>query len=128
MNVKIEFTEQELLALNKVLNFIRFGCTVYDARYLASSPIIAELDTKIIEILRLFYEKRGVPLPTEWPRIEELKHYLETIKAHIKNTDNWISLTFDQKTSFVKILVYPYRVLDQTIADLITFGDSLHLK
>jgi hypothetical protein len=122
----MEFSEIELIVLAKALQFVRFKSMEYDARYLAGSPHIAELHKRITEATHEFYKSRNIPLSEEWPYIEDAKGYLDVIKVRIKDTDNWKDLIPEQRNAFLQTLIYPYKVSDEIISELIRFGDRSH--
>ena len=122
----IEFSDVELIALSKALGFVRFQSQEYEVRYLAGSPHIAEIYKRICEAAGEYYKSKNIPFPDEWPFIESIRGYLDTIKVHIKNTDNWKELKPDQRDSFLKTLIYPYKIAEGTLSELIRFGDEVH--
>jgi hypothetical protein len=128
MSVNIEFSNTELIALSKALQFVRFQSKDYEARHLAGSPHIAEVYKRISEATGEYYRSLNVPFPNEWPSIESINGYLDVIKIRIKDTDNWNDMQSDQRDSFLKTLVYPYKISDGTLIDLVRFGNEVHSK
>lgn len=124
--MKIEFSDIELRALARVLTFVRFECKEYEARYLAGSPHIAEIYKRLSEAAGEYYKSKNIPFPNEWPPIESINGYLDVVKIRIKDTDNWKELRSDQRDDYLKTLIYPYKISDQSLIDLIRFGDETH--
>ena len=124
--MKIEFSDAEIIALSKALRFVRFQSEDYDAREFAGSPLIAEVHKRVSEAAGEYYKSKNIPFQDEWPSIESIKSYLKVIKIHIKNVNNWRELKPEHRDSFLKTLVYPYKISDETFAGWIQFGDEFH--
>ncbi|MEQ8362971.1 MAG: hypothetical protein RH948_08890 [Cyclobacteriaceae bacterium] len=124
--MKIEFSDNELRALVRVLTFVRFECKDYDAGFLAGSPHVADIFKRITEATSEYYKSNNIPFPNEWPAIESMDNYLDVIRIRIKDANNWIQLNPNQRDSFLKILLYPYKYSEKTFNELIQFGDEFH--
>ena len=124
--MKIEVSDVELVALARVLTYVRFECKEYESRYLAGSPHVAELFKRVSEATFEYYKSQEISVPDEWPSIETIQGYLDIIRTRIVDTDNWNDLNQDRRIAFLNTLTYPYKVSSQTIADLIQFGDEKH--
>jgi hypothetical protein len=125
--MKIEFSNGELVALSKALTFVKFHCRDYDARQFAGSPLIGEAYRRIAEAAGEYYKSINISFFDEWPFIESVRdEHLEVIKVHIGHVDNWKDLPPDRCAEFIKTLVYPYRVTDETIDELKAYGDRIH--
>jgi hypothetical protein len=124
--IKIEFSNAELVALSKALQFVRFSSEDYDAKEFAGSPHIAEVYKRVCEATNEYYKSLNIRVSEEWPFIETVKGYLNVVKVHIKHTNNWPDLQPSQKDLYVKTLIFPYKVSDKTISELIQYGDEIH--
>lgn len=124
--MKIEFTDIELRALVRVLTFVRFECTDYDAGFLAGSPHIAEIYKRVTEATKEYYNSKNIPFSDEWQSIESIKGYLDVIKVRIKDATSWKDLESDQRDLFLKTLVYPYKISEETFIELIRYGNEIH--
>jgi hypothetical protein len=124
--MNIEFSDIELRALVRALAYIRFESKEYEARYLAGSPFIGEIHKRVSDATAEYYKSKNMPFPDEWPAIESINGYLDVIKIRIKDTDNWKELEPEHRDSFLKTLVYPYKISGDTFAELIRFGDETH--
>lgn len=116
----------QLIALAKVLNYVKFKCEDYECRYLAGSPVVGELYKAASESLHAYYKEKGIKYLEEWGFIESLPHYITTIEIHIKNTDNWKELGNDTKVELIACLVHPYKVRQDTIEYLLKVGSQYH--
>jgi hypothetical protein len=124
--MNIEFSDTELRALVRALAYIRFESKEYEARYLAGSPFIAEIYKRVVEATAEYYKSKNIPFIdiNNWPMIDNAS--LNVIKIRIKDTYNWKALEPEQRDSFLKTLVYPYKISGDTFAELIRFGDETH--
>jgi len=126
--MKIEFSDIELRALVRALTFVRFECKENEARFLAGSPHVAEIYKRVTEATGEYYRSKNIPFPDEWQSIESINGYLDIIKIRIKDTDNWKDLEPSQRYSFLNTLVYPYKISENTLIELIRYGDEIHSR
>jgi hypothetical protein len=112
--MKIEETS-ELIALQKALNFIKFGEDKEDKHLLSGSPFIGSLLKKVTEELVEYYKKFSPSFTGEWGYIENHPHILIVIKNRINEDKDWRNLTNDVKRSMIKEYCFPYSVKEDTI-------------
>ncbi len=124
---QIELEMHELLALNKALQGVKFFYFNYEASEVARSPITTDLIVKIKEGLNYYNSS----IINEWSFIEELDKYqqknmIKSIKFHLTNIGktNWNRLDYPTKFEVVKELILPFRAKDDTINELIKFGND----
>jgi hypothetical protein len=86
---------EELLALSKVLQFIKYECKDYEAAHLAGSPVIGKIFKEVVESLDKYYKQLGIKRTNEWPEIKSVPFYISVIQEHIKNTDAWSEITLE---------------------------------
>lgn len=111
--------EHELILLSKALSCIRYEAINDEASYLALSPIMTDLHTKVISELLIFAKERGVDVPKEY-YIDGDKSKIDAIKYHIHNVENWNTLNKESKRLIVINLVSPFKLKDETIVSLIS--------
>ena len=120
--------DYEIIALVKVLGFIKFHFDDYNMVEFAASPFIGEIYKKACDASAEVYKKFNTPYPTEWDGIDNKKSYLKAVLIHISNIGDWMTLSDDVKIETIKVLAYPYTIKEETIQDLISKGDKLHLN
>lgn len=118
--------ELEIIALNKLLNYIKFDCNDPDCLLFAASPLINEIYVNVQKEIRNIYSKKGYSYQREQNFIEENKLYVEHIKENIRRTNNWNELSSEIKKSYINDLIYPYIVKEETLNLLLEDGDIYH--
>jgi hypothetical protein len=116
--MNIDLSTSELLALVKVLSFIRFKSNDYEASYLAASPIVAGLHQKFYRANHDYFVSKGLKGIGEFGTIESFPEVIETIRGHILNFENWQDLTPEQQREIVHIFISPYSASEETISML----------
>ncbi|GAB4044462.1 hypothetical protein [Spirosoma litoris] len=109
----------ELLALQKVLMFVKFGSEEYDAHYLAVSPIVGELLRKVNKELNKHFVERKITHNTEFGSIEDYPNYIEKVKIHLQNIDNWTALDQKIQKEVIIDMCAPFTVPSSIIETLI---------
>ncbi len=112
--MKIE-DNSELIALQKALNFIKFGEDQEDKIMLCGSPHISKLLQQVTNALIEHYRKYVPTFSGEWGNIEEAPHILHQIKKNIDNMDNWNNNTNDMKKKIIIEFCSPYSIKEETI-------------
>lgn len=118
--------EFEIIALNKLLNFIKFDCTDPDCLLFAASPFINDIYSNIQKEIRDIYSKKGYVYENAQNFIEQNTLYIEHIKGNIKRTRNWNDLSAENKRGYLLDLIQPYCVTDKTLDELLGEGDVYH--
>ena len=111
--------ELEIIAIGKLLNFIKFDCTDEDCLLFAASPLINNIYEKVFFELNEIYTLKGRPSFDGQDYIENYPIYLESIKRNIINTNNWEDLTLEIKEKYVQELIKPYKFKQETLDLLI---------
>lgn len=117
--------EHELRALEKALYFLKFQCVDEDARKFAGSPIINQILDEISKEVNIFNKQRGAIINNN-RFIENIPECLDAVKKHIKNTNEWNSLSDDIRELHIKTLIQPLDFNIQTIQELMSFGNLIH--
>lgn len=118
--------EQELIALSRLFNFLKFECDDVDSLLFAASPVINSLYRAILDDLGDIYSRKGRKGTNDEWGIESYPIYLEGIRNNIAKTENWNSLSPSIKKQYIHELIAPYKYRVETLAGLIDWGDNLH--
>jgi hypothetical protein len=116
--------ELEIIALGKLLNFIKFDCSDNDCLLFASSPIVNSIYANVLKELNVIYTRKGRPSFENDDYIESYPIYLESIKKNIFRTSNWEDLSDDIKEKYVQELLKPYKSTQTTLLSLINEGNQ----
>ncbi|MBQ8982205.1 MAG: hypothetical protein IJ079_01350 [Lachnospiraceae bacterium] len=107
----------ELLNLHKALLEARFHEGI-DNRYLAGSPIIAQIHKRIISsLISMELSRKGSESWSEWIKISNRKDYLERAIDNIINLESWDNDS--EKNEIVKTYISPFVATDEEIEEII---------
>ena len=109
----------ELIALQKALNFIKFGEDDEDKNLLSGSPFIGSLLKKVTAELVDYYKKFSPNFTGEWGHIEDSQHNFLIIKEKISREENWKTLTNDIKRKIIVEYCFPYSIREESILSLL---------
>ena len=123
-NVVFEINDYyELLNLHKALLEARFHEGLED-RYLAGSPIVAEIHSRIIKnLISMEIDKKGYESWSEWIKISNRKDYLEISVKNIIKFETWDKET--NKYEIVKTYISPFTATDKEIDEIIEYINTV---
>ena len=110
--MKIEETA-ELIALQRALNFIKFGEDEEDKNLLSGSPFIGSLLKKVTDELVDYYKKFSPNFTGEWGYIENNQHIFLIIKNRTVEEKDWKTLSNDVKRSIIIEYCFPYKIKEE---------------
>ena len=125
------FELHELLALNKSLSFVKYGCKDPDASFLAGSPIVSN-------ILRMCCEKIWT-LPTTsfrssrefadnlrngWSYVSVDDRFFSIALHHLKNIEQWNTMDISLKRQIATGYIAPYNIEQSVLDCLINRADE----
>ena len=116
--MKIEETA-ELIALQKALNFIKFGEDEEDKNLLSGSPFIGSLLKKVTDELIDYYKKSSPKFTGEWGYIEDYQHKFLVIMNRVSKDENWQTFTNDTKRNIIVEYCFPYSIREESILMLL---------
>jgi len=120
-------TDLELVALGKLIAFVKYDCHDSDCLLFAGSPIINGIYEKVIENRRKYYTDRGCVIPDEDEySIEKNSMIADAVKRNIMMTKNWHELSNEIKEEYVKDLIRPYYFKEETVKSLIKERDIIN--
>ena len=122
------FTPQELSALGRALDFVRFESREPDASALAGVPALGHLQGLVAETLwakvststAAFFRTHG------FPNIAEEPERLATVEFHISQVSHWNELSETTKRGYIQNLVFPFPAAPQILQELLLYGDHFH--
>jgi len=118
--MKIEFEHYgQLIALSKTLFFVKCQSQSLDIKELVMSPYTGQLLSKVMKELEPYYQEHLPSYKFENEFIESNPEYMETVKFHIKNVENWHELSHEIKLSIIKTLIEPMNYQEYTIEDIL---------
>ncbi len=109
----------EILILNRVIMTIRFHQSDYDNKDVVGSPFIGSVHKKILDELRSKLSNIDYLKSEEDMTIEKYPSYIEVIKKHTINIDNWKGLSTNIRIEVIKDMVYPFTIKPETMSKLI---------
>ena len=113
----------ELLNLHKALLEARFHEGL-DNKYLAGSPIVAEIHNRIIRnLISMEINRKGNESWSEWIKISNRKDYLERAVENIIKFETWDKET--NKYEIVKIYISPFIATDKEIEGIIEYINAV---
>ena len=112
--MKIEETA-ELIALQKALNFIKFGKDEENKNLLSGSPFIGSLLKKVTDELVDYYKKFSPTFTGEWGYIEDNQHIFLLIRNRIVEESDWGILSNDIKRNIIVEYCFPYKIKEESI-------------
>ncbi len=116
----------ELLNLHKALLEARFHEGLNN-KYLAGSPIVADIHNRIIKsLITMEIDRRGKEEWTEWLKINNRKDYLDRAIENIISFEAWDKET--NKSETVKTYISPFVATDKEIEDIIECVNNLIQK
>ena len=116
----------ELLNLHKALLEARFHEGLNN-KYLAGSPIVADIHNRIIKsLITMEINRRGKEEWTEWLKINNRKDYLDRAIENIIRFEAWDKET--NKSETVKTYISPFVATDKEIEDIIECVNNLIQK
>ena len=123
--IRFELTEYyDLLNLHKALLEAKFHKDP-DNKYVAGSPIIANICNTLIEKLANYDKStKGFEGWTEWRNIEHQDFYRKRIIDNILNYGNWDELTYEEKFEMVKNNMSPFCGSNDEIDKIISTIDK----
>ncbi|HKC67322.1 MAG TPA: hypothetical protein VKG26_03780 [Bacteroidia bacterium] len=114
-------SEIELRILNGLLIQARFYDNNYEKKDYYASPVTGTIHKKIIDELRMItFNDKLIYYPNEDDFFIERYHdssiWLNNIKAHVTNIDNWRELSLDLRKDITHNFIYPF-ILSQVTFD-----------
>ena len=116
--------EIELRILNVLLIQARFYDNNYDRKDYYGSPFTGKIHKKIIDALQKIKSSNGKLMyyQNESDFLIEKYHdchiWIENIKKHITNIDEWSKLSLENKEGVIHDFIYPFILSQETIKDL----------
>jgi hypothetical protein len=122
------FSSQELTALVRALDFVRFESREPGAAALAGVPALGRLQALAAETLwakvdtstTAYFRTHGFPDVAQEPA------RMAAIEFHISQADNWNELAETTKQAHIQELVFPFPATPQTLQQLLLFGNRFH--
>lgn len=118
--INLEIKEySELIALSKVLSFVKYKCHDYDCKEFACSPYIGELYEQVMAKLTPYYQQKNPDFTFDNAFIEQNQSFIDTIKNHISHIENWDVYDLELRKDIVKTMIFPLKYTDETMNKLI---------
>lgn len=122
------FSSQELTALVRALDFVRFESREPSAAALAGIPALGRLQalaaetlwTKVDTSITAYFRTHGFPDVAQEPE------RITAIEYHISQADNWNELAETTKQAYIQDLVFPFPATPQTQQQLLLYGNRFH--
>jgi hypothetical protein len=118
----------QLIALSKVLGFVKYHSKEYDCKEFACSPYIGDFYQKVMNQLEPYYQQHIPEYSFNNIYIEENVDYLLTIKKYIEFIENWNNLALDTIHDTIQTMIFPLKYQEETLNRLIDFGNDFHKK
>ena len=106
---------KELVALMKLLKFVKFENSDFELSFFAGSPILSEIFKKISEEVK---NHNGKEKEFDWGYIEDENGYIEIIKERVKKIPDWNIINISQKIELIKVFIHPYKCNKFTMNEL----------
>lgn len=111
-----------MIALNKMLNHLRFGNTSGEIQEMVFSPFIVDFHLRLTDKLRQECKKINVEIPEDFGYIEDAKNDSFTaIIGHIRTVADWKQKDKSLKMEIIELIVKPYKIKPATVEFLIDY-------
>ena len=119
-------TYDELLNLHKALLEAKFHQNP-DNKYVAGSPIIANICNDILQQLCLYDQSaKGYEDWTEWRRLAHQDFYKERMIANILDFGGWGDLEYSEKQERLKNYISPFTATEEEIKSVLFDIDKIN--
>ncbi|WPO80609.1 hypothetical protein [Flavobacterium sp. KACC 22761] len=112
----------KIYTLIKLISFIKFESREPESKEFAASPIVGEI---LSDLLIQFNSSIGKEFSFAiTPDNRFGKTLINSIKSHLKNTDEWNEMSINDKKEYINDLASPYLLEEQTIYSIMNHTNT----
>jgi len=110
-----------LIVLDRILRYIKFYCKDEDLNpEIIFSPGLKELFDITNNLMREYFNERNIQYKEDWGLINEQNpQALDIILKRAQDLGFWNTLSLEEKTSEIKLAIYPYSIDDDVLTSLL---------